>query len=460
MAKTDISPFLDRLLSWSLRRALPARLRFLITTVLIAGVTLLRALVIGSIVPWLLFIPIVLMVGLLFGRATGIYAVLLAAVLAALTIGNAGQPSWLTGPQWTGSVLFVLVASGTAILAAELRAVFARSQQLSIEKGTADATLRAVFENAPVGLSLAAASGESILINEQMRRLLGRDISQGGIIRYLGAGAIHDDGSSYTLAEYPQVNAVQHGAEVHGVPFLVQRPDGSRLRTEISSVPLRNGHGIVTGAISVVLDVEERERSNEHQTLLIGELAHRMKNTMAMVQAIVHQSLRSAGTLAEARESVVSRFEALVRAQDLLTNADWRLTYLDAVTRSALELVNQNGRLAIEGCPIEIGARAALSFTLVLHELATNALKYGALSVPEGRVEVSWRATTNETGRCVIFTWNEIGGPAVIQPTRKGFGTRLIDSMGRSFGGQSELRYDPSGVSWQVSADTERLKST
>ncbi len=334
----------------------------------------------------------------------------------------------------------------------ELRGLAAR---LTFEQ----ATLKAVFQNAPVGLSLAAAGGESVLLNEQMRRMLGRDISQGGIERYLDAGAVHGNGSPYALAEYPQVNAIRDGVETHAAPFLIRRPDGSRLRTEISSVPLRQEGGAVTGAVSVVVDVEERERAIEHQALLTGELAHRMKNTMAMVQAIVHQSLRSAGTLAEARESVVSRFEALVRAQDLLTTADWKLTDLGSVARTALETVSQDGRVAIAECPVEVGARAALSFTLVLHELATNALKYGALSAPEGRVEVDWHVVAAEAGRRVDFVWRELGGPAVSRPSRKGFGTRLIDSMGRTFGGGSELRYDPAGVCWRVTADLDRLKT-
>lgn len=598
MTKIDTSPLLDRLLTWSLRRPLSTPFRYVAATVLIVAVGVFRALAIGSIVPWLLFIPVVLAMGLLFGRGPGVYAAIFAAIVAGLSIGHDSEPHWLTEAQWTGSILFVLVASGIAVLAAELQVAFARARQLVVEQeaanihlaereaflssvlasstdcikvldldarltfmseggqkvmevgdfnaivgcpwpdfwqdqgnveakaaiaaaragesrsfiGQADtmmgtpkwwhvavspvlgpdgrpisilsvsrdvtgsreneealrelaaelafeqATLKAVFQNAPVGLSLAAANGESVLLNEQMQRLLGRDISQGGIDRYLGAGAIHEDGSPYTLAEYPQVEAVQHGVETHAAPFLIERPDGSRLRTEISSVPLRDGNSEVTGAVSVVVDVEERERAIEHQALLTGELAHRMKNTMAMVQAIVHQSLRSAGTLAEARETVVSRFEALVRAQDLLTRADWKLTDLGAVAHGALQLVNQDGCVSIEGPLVEVGARAALSFTLVLHELATNAVKYGALSVPEGRVEVRWHLASTEDDQRVTLTWNEVGGPTVSPPTRKGFGTRLIDTMGRTFGGRSELRYDPAGVCWLVEADVSRLK--
>ncbi|MHB8283597.1 MAG: sensor histidine kinase [Caulobacteraceae bacterium] len=599
MPENSTLPFLDRLLSWSIRHQISPLASYAIATSLIVVVGLFRVLVVASIVPWLLFVPVVLAVGLLLGRAPGVYAALLAAFLAGLSIGNIHEPLWLSGPQWTGSVLFVLIASGTAVLAAELRAAFARARQLTLEKeqaigllaqreaflssvlasstdcikvldldgritfmsdggqrvmevddfnsiagcpwpdvwedqGNADAraavvaanlgesrtftgkastfkgtskwwhvavspvlgpdgepssilsvsrdvtvsreneedmrnlaaklafeqaTLKAVFLNAPVGLSLAAANGQSVLLNEEMRRLLGRDISQGGIDRYLGAGAIHDDGSPYILAEYPQVNAIQHGVSTHMAPFLIEQPDGSRLRTEISSVPLRAENGVVTGAVSVVVDVEERERAIEHQELLTAELAHRMKNTMAMVQAIVHQSLRSAGTLAEARENVVSRFEALVRAQDLLTSADWKLTNLSDVTDGALAPFNQDARIVITGEPIEMGARAALSFTLVLHELATNAVKYGALSAPEGRVEVEWRRLVANGNSTIRFSWIELNGPTVSLPSRKGFGTRLIDTMGRTFGGRSELRYDPSGVVWMVEAEAGRLKN-
>ncbi len=222
-------------------------------------------------------------------------------------------------------------------------------------------------------------------------------------------------------------------------------------------MPLRDANGSMTGAVSVVVDVHEREQALEQQEILTGELAHRMKNTMAMVQAIVHQSLRSANTLEEARESVTERFEALARAQDLLTASNWQVSNLDAVVQAALAPVNDSERIAISGEPSEVGARAALSFTLVLHELATNAVKYGALSVPDGRVIIDWRRQDCAGAERLVFTWAEQGGPPVTIPTRKGFGTRLIDSMGRSFGGRSELHYPPEGVRWLVEADPARL---
>ncbi|RZL68996.1 MAG: sensor histidine kinase, partial [Sphingomonas sp.] len=151
------------------------------------------------------------------------------------------------------------------------------------------------------------------------------------------------------------------------------------------------------------------------------------------------------------------RFEALARAQDLLTASNWQASGLDRVAATALASVNDGQRITISGEPVEVGARAALSFTLVLHELATNAIKYGALSVPDGRVAVDWRMQACSGGERLVFTWKEQDGPQVAAPTRKGFGTRLIDSMGRSFGGRSELRYPPDGVCWLVEADPVRL---
>lgn len=131
MAKTNTSPTLDRLLSWSLRQTLPTPLRVAVTTALIVAVGLVRVLFMPAIVPWLFFIPVVLAVALLFGRAFGVYASVLAAVVAGNSIGNAHEPLWLTAPQWIGSIAFLLVTSGIAFLAGEMRSVFARATQLT-----------------------------------------------------------------------------------------------------------------------------------------------------------------------------------------------------------------------------------------------------------------------------------------------------------------------------------------
>lgn len=333
------------------------------------------------------------------------------------------------------------------------QALEASEAQLRAERNT----LEAIFEAAPVGMSLAAASGASILINAEMQRIVGgADLRGTDVQRYQRAGAVHPDGTPYAVDDYPTVRALQAGEAVRTQAIEYARADGSRLRGEISTSPIRDPDGQVFAVITTVVDVEQRERAIEHQHLLMGELAHRMKNTLSVVQAIVSQTLRSSASLGDARTEIMERLAVLSRAQDALTRKNWMAASLaDTVDAALAPLGLGPDRLAVDGPEVTIGSRAALSFTLALHELGTNAVKYGALSDPTGRVEVRWTAT--DDGQ-LDFTWNESGGPRVQPPTRKGFGTRLIDTVSRTFSGHSTLNYDPAGVCWKVSAGLEALQ--
>lgn len=175
MTNTNTSTFLERLLSWSLSRTIATPLRYGAATLVIIAVGLFRAFLIASIVPWLLFIPFILVVGLLFGRAPGIYAAMLAAIVAGLSIGHASEPLWLTDAQWIGSALFVLISSGIAVLGAELRAVFARARSLTGEK---DAALSKLAEREAFLTSVFASSTDCIKILDLDARLT--FMSEGG----------------------------------------------------------------------------------------------------------------------------------------------------------------------------------------------------------------------------------------------------------------------------------------
>ena len=328
--------------------------------------------------------------------------------------------------------------------------------QLRMERST----LEAIFRIAPVGLSLTQADGaRPVLVNDELRRISGRSSSERA---YEDAGAIHPDGSAYAPDAYPAVRALRQGDVVRSEPLTLLRPDASRLRTEVSSTPLRDAKGEVVAAVNVVVDVEAREQAIEHQQLLMGELAHRMKNTLSMVQAIVSQTLRSAPSTDAARGEIMERLGALSRAQDALARTRWTSAALvDTVDAALLPLALGPDRLSVEGPEVRVGSRAALSFTLALHELATNAVKYGALSTPAGRVEISWAlapaAPGGGGGEVLTFLWNERGGPPVSPPTHKGFGTRLISSVSRTFSGESVLVYDPGGVCWKVTAGVDAM---
>lgn len=354
--------------------------------------------------------------------------------------------------EWLG---FLKILRDQSAEHAAQQALERSEAQLRMERST----LEAIFRIAPVGLSLTQADGaRPVLVNDELRRISGRSTPNES---YENAGAVHADGAPYAVDAYPAVRALRRGEVVRSEPVAILRPDGVRVRTEASSTPLRDATGAVVAAVNVVVDVEAREQAIEHQQLLMGELAHRMKNTLSMVQAIVSQTLRSAPSTDAARGEIMERLAALSRAQDALARTRWiSATLADTVEAALLPLSLGPERLSVAGPEVRLGSRAALSFTLALHELATNAVKYGALSAPAGRVEIGWSLAApaqGAAGEVLTFLWNETGGPPVAAPTRKGFGSRLIASVSRTFSGESALIYDPTGVCWKVTAGLEAL---
>ena len=190
------------------------------------------------------------------------------------------------------------------------------------------------------------------------------------------------------------------------------------------------------------IDAEERVAADKLQHLIHAELHHRIKNMLATVGAITHQSLRTATSLAHAGAAIDGRFAALARAHDLLTRASWENATIDSTIRNAIEPFDQgSGRFVISGEDIKITSSSVIAFAMTLNELCTNTTKFGALSVTEGQVRVTWR----RDGERLHFSWCEAGGPVVRVPTRKSFGTRMMVSLGQQLGGQVDLRYEPSG---------------
>ncbi|WP_187371514.1 sensor histidine kinase [Methylobacterium oryzihabitans] len=200
-----------------------------------------------------------------------------------------------------------------------------------------------------------------------------------------------------------------------------------------------------------------RARAEERQSVLNHELSHRLKNTLALVQSVAAQTLRNAPTLAEAGAALATRLVALGKAHDILLSGDIAGADVAALVAGALALHDGGpGRFRLDGPALEIGPSAALSLALILHELATNAAKYGALSVPHGTVTVSW-AVGPAPDPAFRLTWTEAGGPPVAPPRRKGFGSRLI---GRGLaGGGVALRYPPEGVVCTLTAPLAGLRS-
>ncbi|CAN5366821.1 hypothetical protein BH10PSE1_BH10PSE1_29510 [soil metagenome] len=235
------------------------------------------------------------------------------------------------------------------------------------------------------------------------------------------------------------------------------QPFQDALTTENDSLKLAlEQAGIDAKALLVQagIDAEERDAADKLQNLIHAELHHRIKNMLATVGAITDQSLRTATSMTHARSAIDGRFAALARAHDLLTRSSWENATIDSTVRSAVEPFDQGGgRFIISGEDIRITSSSVIAFAMTLNELCTNTTKFGALSLPGGQVHLSWRV---EDGR-VHLEWIESGGPPVMEPTRKGFGTRMITALGQQLKGQVELDYTPGGFAYTLNVPVEAL---
>ncbi|GJE09472.1 sensor histidine kinase [Methylobacterium longum] len=229
------------------------------------------------------------------------------------------------------------------------------------------------------------------------------------------------------------------------------RKDGTRFWANGLMMPLRDDEGGLAGFLKILRDRTEQKRAAERQALLLHELNHRVKNTLATVQAFSSQTLRTASSLSEARESITARLIALAQAHDVLTAEDWEGADIAKIVADALRLHGGDGeRCRWQGNALRVAPRIALAISMMLHELTTNAIKYGALSNATGTVLVTW--TTQEAIKAgqelqLHFRWQESGGPPVRPPARKGFGSRLIErGLANELGGEARVLYEPQGV--------------
>lgn len=204
----------------------------------------------------------------------------------------------------------------------------------------------------------------------------------------------------------------------------------------------------------VSMDITARKRADERQALLIQELNHRVKNTLAVVQSIAAQTLRGSGRDKDARRSFEARLMAVSSTHNVLTRESWEGADLADILATALSphRLGVEDQFAISGPPLRFKPKSALSMAMALHELATNAVKYGALSAPGGRIAVSWTVEPGNPAR-FKFRWEESGGPPVARPKRRGFGTRLIvDSIEAEFDSTAELHHAPGGIVYTIDA--------
>ncbi len=321
-------------------------------------------------------------------------------------------------------------------------------KQVDAARAMGEARLKSIMETVPVGIMFAEApSGRILMGNQRLAEILGHDTLYASSSDAYGAFvAFHEDGRQVDGHEYPLARITGGECKRAVMEALYQRPDGSRCWIMISGEAIDDEAGATIGAVVAVSDITDRKAAEASQDLLNRELSHRLKNTLAMVQSIATQTLRNASSLSAAQEALAARLIVLGKAHDVLLLGHSESANVRDLVIGALALHEDTAtRFHVSGPTLFIGPSAALMLGLVLHELATNATKYGALSNATGEVDVRWGLVGEGEATEFRIDWQERAGPPVVPPKRKGFGSRLIE---RGMGGSHVvISYPTEGVS-------------
>lgn len=568
---------IDRLITWSFDRPLSALAQVALATIIILAVGAARVLFIPETLPWLLFIPATILISMITGWRTGIFAAVLSIMVGVVSLGSADNPIWVGRQHWVSAALVLIVMVGLVMLVIALRSALWQGRLLNAElsererqAAEREAFLSSVLASSTDCIKVLDLDGNLTFMSEGGQRVMevsdfnaiagcpwpdfwqGRGNAQalaaldlarrgeaysftgrastmagtskwwhvavspipgadGSPARILSVsrdisdfreseeerdqfvrlvenstdfvGMAHTDGRIFYLndaarrlvglgdaendelviADFfpPDQNkivqcevlpTVTRGGNWEGELFFRHFRTGELIPVLYSVFPITGEDGALTGYGTVTRDFRAKKAAEEQLHLLNGELSHRLKNTLGVVQAIAIQTLGTADP--EMLSAFSKRLNALSSAHDVLLKQSWSEAGLRDVVDGALVSFDQAARFHVAGPDLSIGPRATLALSLLLHELATNATKYGALSVSAGTVELSWSISADQT---VTMRWAERGGPPAVEPKRRGFGSRII-RMGLTGSGGVDLRYGEEGLTAEMTAPLDQLQ--
>lgn len=311
---------------------------------------------------------------------------------------------------------------------------------------------QAVLNALPEAVYLCAADGAVVRFNQKAAELWGRTPKEGNPVeRFCGSFRLYrSDGSLLSHSQCPMATALQTGRSFRNEEVVVEQPNGQRLTVLVNIAAFKDNEGRVDGAINCFQDITDRKQAEVRQRHLVDELNHRIKNTLATVQSMAANTASNVRSIDEFTSHFEARLLALSQAHRLLGERQWRGTMLRELLAQQLKPFggDQDPRVRFEGPEISLQPQLTLSLSRMIHELMTNAAKYGALSVAGGRVSVEWDLLAGAEGdRRLTFQWTETAGPLVKVPQRRGFGTRLIErTVTVDLDGQVNLFFEPSGL--------------
>ncbi|HZQ02277.1 MAG TPA: HWE histidine kinase domain-containing protein [Reyranella sp.] len=380
------------------------------------------------------FAALVVVLAVVFGRQIAVP--LAAARQAAESLGR-GEP--------------VTVASSTV---SEVNAVnhALHDAQLELQRSLAalnehEEQLRTAADAAQFGAHQYDVANDRSIRSPQLRQILGVD-DAGDATFESGLALVHPDDRAAVRLHKEQILASE---ENYQLAYRIRRPDGEVRWVMDRGKVIRDAWGKAQRVVGVLLDITDLKAAEQRQRLLFDELNHRVKNTLAIVQSLAQQTLRTKPGPEEFAGAFEDRLASLARAHNLLTRESWRGATLDRIVHNAMEpFADSGGRITVEGPTVVVPAGSTITLCLMLHELATNAARYGALSTPQGNVAIAWSLSRNGALLNIDLQWHERNGPTVSPPTRKGFGSRLLAASARQLNAELGVDYDPAGVRYRL----------
>lgn len=393
------------------------------------------------------FYPAIILSTFVGGVGPGIVATVTAALIASYCFL---PPYWsfaLTPESIASLALFLAVAAINVTLISLL--YFAVDRLFAQQQYT-----RQILDATPSGILAVDEQGRMTFVNAVLQRLVGytREELLGRSVEILlptAVRGIHAGLRRDFLAD-PQTRPMGAGRDL-----CARRKDGSEFPVEIGLNAVSTAAG--RAVLATVVDITERKSAEERQKLLLGELHHRTQNIFAVIQSITSRSLDNERPARQTRDILIGRLRALSETYTTLTESSWESASLHEIIRRELEAFSS--RLEIRGSDVLLSPSSAQGFALIIHELAVNAVKHGALSLPSGRVEVECKTEAQQEEDLFTFVWRERNGPPVEVSDRKGFGTTILDSAARQFSDHVSIDYAPSGLVYMLQARMSAIRS-